>query len=293
VTECLDRVALVTGASRGIGRAVAQRLASAGAAVAITARSLETETLGRSLRDTVELIQTSGGRVLPIEIDLADPLNDRNELVQRIEDDLGPIDILVNNAAIGGFKRFTAWTDEELHAMQEVNVWAPWQLSRRVLKGMSERRSGSIVNLTSMSASVPKGPPFPPGAISYRGSAYGSTKAMLNRWTVSAAAEFEVHEVAINAIAPLAAASTEAVLESVQLGQIPQGATEPLETMAEAILALAVTRASTGLTGQVCTSLELLVRLQRPVLSLDGSRLVDGWQPEDLARRFPQLIREA
>jgi citronellol/citronellal dehydrogenase len=286
VNECQGRVALVTGASRGIGRAAAKRLAAEGAAVAITARSLDSETFGCSLRRSAEEIASSGGRVLPLEIDLADPTSDYEGLVQAIEDELGPVDILVNNAATGGFKRFAAWSDTELRTMQQINVWAPWQLTRLVIGGMSERGWGSIVNLTSMSAALPTGPPFPPGAVSYRGSAYGSTKAMLNRWTVSAAAEYEQHAVAVNAVAPLAAAATEAVLKSVELGQIPAEATEPIETMAEAILALSTADTRDGLTGQITTSLELIVRLQLPVRSLDGSHLVKGWQPADLEHRL-------
>ncbi|MBL7499371.1 SDR family oxidoreductase [Frankia sp. CNm7] len=288
---CHGRVAIVTGASRGIGKATAIRLAAEGAAVAITARSLDAKRFGSSLRRTAQYIEAAGGNVLPVEINLEEPIPGRDWLIDRVEAELGPVDILVNNAAIGGFKRFTTWTDDELRAMQEVNVWAPWQLARRALQGMATRGRGSIVNVTSVSARIPKGPPFSAGAVVYRGSAYGSTKAMLDRWTVSAAAEYEEAGVALNAIAPAGAVATEAVLMSIEAGQIPAKACEPLETMAEAILTLATAEPSSGLTGRVMTSLELLAELGRPVWDLSGAALVDGWQQADLIRLLADVRR--
>src|SRR5215510_2229257 len=97
--ECDGRVALVTGASRGIGAAIAERLASEGAAVAVTARTLDPHpTLPGTLRDVVEGIETAGGKAVAIPADLADA-DGRARIVPDVESALGPVDILVNNAA--------------------------------------------------------------------------------------------------------------------------------------------------------------------------------------------------
>jgi NAD(P)-dependent dehydrogenase (short-subunit alcohol dehydrogenase family) len=282
------RVALVTGASRGIGAATARRLAAEGADVAVTARSLTAVGEGWSLQRTADAVTAAGRRALAIEWDLADPAVDRGALVERVEDELGPVDVLVNNAADGGYRRFADWDDATLGAVQETNVWAPWQLMRRVLPGMLERGAGWIVNVSSVVAELPSGPPFGAGAPARKGTIYGGTKAMLNRVTVSVAAEHHGTGVAVNAVSPLAATATEGVLAAIAAGQIPEHLTEPLDSMVEAILALA-TADPAELTGQIAYSLPLLRDLGRPVHDISGVALVDGWQPDDLPARISAM----
>ena len=155
VDSCVGRVALVTGASRGgTGTAIAVRLAAEGADVAVTARTVA------GLEECRDRIMALGRRCAVLPADMGDP-EARSDLVARAEADLGPIDILVNSAAIGGYKPFEEWSADELSFMMHVNVWGPWQLMAQVIGSMRERGRGAIVNLTSFSGEYPPGPPFP------------------------------------------------------------------------------------------------------------------------------------
>jgi NAD(P)-dependent dehydrogenase (short-subunit alcohol dehydrogenase family) len=150
---------------------------------------------------------------------------------------------------------------------------------------MLEREQGWILNMSSQTAVIPTGPPFPATHPARHGTMYGGTKALLNRWTASLAVEVVDAGIAVNTLAPQAAAATELLVE---YSDLDEAAYEPLETMAEASLALC----SAGprvLTGRVATSLELLCELDRPVRTLDGSALMDGWQPDDLPDRIAAM----
>jgi len=275
------RVAVVTGASRGIGRAIATRLAAEGADVAIVARSRHGGAGSRgSLEDTERALAGYGVRTASVVADLADPALDRAWIIDDVEAQLGPVDILVNNAASGGYRPFAAFSDPELRAILEVNVWAPWQLARRALETMGEQGRGWILNISSAAAVNVEGPPFPDTRPARLGSIYGSTKAMLNRWTTSLAAEVHGTGIAVNALAPEGAVATEGLQQAYGLADFWM---EPLEAMAEAALALCTGEPDT-LTGRVAFSLELLRELGRPVLDLQGRALVPGWQPADLDR---------
>lgn len=270
---CAGQVALVTGASKGgTGTVVAVRLAAEGAKVAITARSVD------GLEETRRRIEDAGGTCLVLPADLTDPHGARTELVARTEAELGPIDILVNNAAMGGFKPFEEVTPEELEDRLQVNVWTPWELMKAVVPGMRERGRGWIVNLTTFCAELPPGPPFPTNRPSKAGFSYGATKAALNRLTVSVASECEGQGIAVNALTPQAAIATPGLVAA---GWIDDVMYEPLETMAEACLALCSCDPAV-LTGRIAYSLQLLVELDRPVRTLDGTALVEGWQPADI-----------
>jgi NAD(P)-dependent dehydrogenase (short-subunit alcohol dehydrogenase family) len=286
---CRGQVALVTGASRGIGKAIALRLAAEGAAVGICSRpdpaAPELGTLGAA-RDEIAAL---GGAVAAVPFDLRDPSLDRAELVDRVEAELGPVTILVNNAAGGGFRSFMDWTDRQIEGVLELNLWAPWHLIRRVLPPMRERGAGWILNVSSQTAVLPKGPPFPPTQPSSRGTIYGGTKAFLNRWTASLASETYGEGIAVNTLAPEAAAATEILVEH---SNLPEHLYEPLDTMAEAALALC-TADPAVVTGQITTSLQLLVDLDRPVFDLRGDELLAGWQPADLPPKIDGMARHA
>jgi NAD(P)-dependent dehydrogenase (short-subunit alcohol dehydrogenase family) len=274
---CEGKVALVTGASQGgTGTAIAVRLAAEGANVAITARSVD------GLDTTRARIEALDAECLVLPCDLSDPDGGRGALVARTIDAFGPVDILVNNAAAGGYVPFDQATPKALELCLQVNLWAPWELMKDVIGPMRERGSGAILNLTTFAAELPPGPPFPTNKPAKEGFQYGATKAALNRLTVAAASECEGQGIAVNALAPQAAIATPALLEA---GWIDDVMFEPLDTMAEAALALC-TGDPGVLTGRLAFSLQLLLELGRPVRDLRGEALVEGWQPADLPAKI-------
>ena len=286
---CAGRVALVTGASRGIGKAIALRLAAEGAAVAICSRPSPGMAELGTLEGARDEIAALGGKVLAIPFDMGDPSLDRGTLVDQVEAELGPVDILVNNAAAGGFRPFMEWTDEQMAKVLELNFWSCWHLIRRTLPGMRERGCGWILNVSSQTAVGPQGPPFPPTQPAKFGTIYGGSKAFLDRWTTSLGVETFGEGIAVNTIAPEAAAATEVLVE---FSDLPDYLYEPLETMAEGALALCTADPAT-LTGQITTSLQLLVDLQRPVYDLAGRELVAGWQPADIPARIEKMAQHS
>ena len=211
---CAGRVALVTGASQGgTGTAIAVRLAAEGARVALTARSRE------GLDETAERVAEVGGTALVLPADLSDPDGERGRLVERAEAALGPVDILVNSAAAGGYKPFEKWTTTALERLMQLNLWAPWELMKDVLPGMRERRRGWILNLTSFTGELPPGPPFPESIPSKAGAGYGASKAALNRLTIAAASETEGQGIAVNALTPQAAIATRRLVTAGRIGE--------------------------------------------------------------------------
>ena len=277
---CKGRVALVTGASQGgTGTSLALRLAAEGASVAITARSES------GLAECQASIEAVGGTALALPCDLGDPDGGREDLVARVEADLGPIDILVNNAATGPYQPFDTFGLEDLQQTQQVNVWAPWRLMQQTIPGMRKRGEGWVLNMSTSVAELPPGPPFDTSGPSKTGTLYGGSKAMLNRLTVGVASEVEGQGIAVNALTPQAAILTPALAPAREGGLIHPDLFEPLDTMVEAALVLC-TAAPEALHARIAYSLDLLIELDRPVYDLQGRHPVDGWQPADLPGRL-------
>ena len=156
------RTALVTGASRGIGMAIAERFATEGATVAVTARTVEpgTSQFEGSLEETVRAVTKDGGHAVAIAADLSRP-EERERLIQVTEAVIGPIDILVNNAAVTFFNPIADFAPKRQRLMFEVQVYAPMDLAQRVLPGMAAAGQGWILNISSGRVAPPLAPAEP------------------------------------------------------------------------------------------------------------------------------------
>jgi citronellol/citronellal dehydrogenase len=252
------RVAIVTGASRGIGRHIAERFAAEGAAVALVARTVAPgmARLPGSLDEVVKQILAKGGEATAIPADLATP-DDVETIVARAEEALGPVDTLVNNAGVNFYGPALDLSPRRYEVMCQIMVNAPFRLSQLVIPGMVRRGQGWILNITSKQARHPMGPPYPDWAAD--GSvAYGMCKAAVDRMTTGLAAELYGTGVSINALGTAGLVMTPGV--AVVSPHTPDNApVEPDEAMSEAALQVCSTPPVT-MTGRIVYSMEFLGR---------------------------------
>src|SRR4051794_12332352 len=202
--ELIGKVALVTGASRGIGAATAATLAQAGAKVvcaARTAREAEGALLPGSLEHTVAEITAAGGDAVAVPVNLADEAG-TSALVDAAREAYGKIDVLVNNAAVGFFGSITDLKLSRWNVSWRITVTAPLQLAQLVLPEMIERGDGRIINVTSESAVGPGPGPYPADREPIGDTAYGAQKAAIERITQGIAQEVQPHGVGVAAVAP-------------------------------------------------------------------------------------------
>ncbi|HQR03358.1 MAG: SDR family NAD(P)-dependent oxidoreductase [Proteobacteria bacterium] len=274
------KVAIVTGASRGIGAAIARRFAAEGARVVIVARTLEADgRLPGSLDETAARIRAGGGEVHCVQADLADA-TDRARIVPEAIARFGGVDILVNNAAWARFKPTREQASRYTHLAFEINYFAPLELAQQAIPSMESRGGGWILNLSSATSKHPDPAPYDAQNRYFQfhvhsaPTLYGSTKAALERTTAGWAAELAGSNIAMNTLAPVEAVASEGALHS---GTIDAGAhMEPVEAMAEAALQLC-SRAPSRLSGRCVLSLDLLRELGVTVYSLDGRGPLPGY----------------
>lgn len=180
------QVAIITGGARGLGRAFAQALVKAGVTVAITART------EADLQETVDLIEATGGSITAFTADVTDR-SSMERVVGNVEKECGPIDILVNNAAVVTPLGFDWEVDlDEWWRTMEINVRGPYLCTQLVLPGMMARRHGRIVNITSGAAY----------GIHPYGTAYCTSKAALTQMTNLLAAAVKEFGISVFALAP-------------------------------------------------------------------------------------------
>ncbi|HEX4895662.1 MAG TPA: SDR family oxidoreductase [Solimonas sp.] len=261
------RVALVTGASRGLGLAIARRLAAHGLRVLLLASPRSQEALSRAVAQIV----AAGGQAAAVVADLADPAA-RAGLIARAEGLLGPVDILVNNAAgISAYAPPSRIDRGARQAMWELNLEAPIDLTQQALPGMRARGWGRIVNLSSEMARQPPIPYPGPAKFVHALALYGVSKAALERYTEALAAELQGSGLTANALYPHKIALTEGA-EAVARQTAVQHPDwlEPVELVAEAAWLLIVG----GQSGTVASSRAILQRAQAPLHALDGVTVI-------------------
>jgi NAD(P)-dependent dehydrogenase (short-subunit alcohol dehydrogenase family) len=256
------RLALVTGASRGIGAAIAERFAQEGARVAVTARTEADgdHRLAGSIGGTVDRIRAAGGTAEAFRADLSDAA-DRERLVAGVTASLGAVDILVNNAAVTYFTPIREFTPRRFALMFEVQVTAPAHLAQLVAPGMCERGRGWILNISSRAALHPA---LPPAERALRGgTVYGMCKAAVERFSTGLAAELYSAGVAVNALSPNKVVPTPGTLfHHLTTEQDPNA--EPPAAMAAAALELCH-KPATERSGRIAYSQDVLAEFGVPV----------------------------
>jgi 3-oxoacyl-[acyl-carrier protein] reductase len=232
------KVALVTGAAQGIGKAVALLLARNGADIVVSDINLE------KAEETAKEVQTLGRKALAIKVDVA-KLDDVEKMVGAILARFGQVDILVNNAGIARDKLILRMTEEDWDAVLNINLKGTFNCTKAVVRHMSKQRSGKIVNIASVV-----------GEMGNAGQGnYAASKAGVIGFTKTIAREFAQRGINVNAVAP-------GYIETPMTDALPDKAKEELkrlipmdrlgkpEDVAEAVLFL-VSEASSYITGQV------------------------------------------
>jgi uncharacterized protein len=183
--ELRGRIGILTGASRGLGVHIAESLARKGVHLALAARSEQ------ELKETANRISGFGGRVATIPCDVG-KLKDLETLASRAEEELGPVDLLVNNAGIEKYSEFHRYDLDTIEKILRVNVWAPEVLTRLVIPGMVERHRGHIVNIASVAGKT---------AVPYN-AIYSSSKHALVGFSWSLREEVKPYGIGVSVICP-------------------------------------------------------------------------------------------
>ncbi len=250
------KVAIVTGASRGIGKEISSLFAAEGAKVVCAARTLDegTHFLGGSLKTTVSDIEKAGGTALAVKADVTDE-NSCADLVKAANQAFGPVDVLVNNAALTYYVPIKDYVVKRWFTAFAVNVHGPFMMSQKVLPDMIERGKGAIVNISSGAAIGPGRGPYEGSG--HGGTMYGATKAALERFTQGLAEELYQYGISVAAVSPSQIVPTPGTVHHKLVTGIDDPRGEHPNMMARAALLLA-TEPLDKITGRVTYSQAIL-----------------------------------
>ncbi len=268
------KVAVVTGASRGIGRAIAERLASEGATVVLAARSVDRSVneLTGTLQEAAAAVEKNGGTAILIACDVENA-DSRAHLIDETIRQAGRIDILVNNAGRALHEKITDFTTAKTVSQTEQYLIAPFELARLAIPHMRKQGAGWIVNVGSSTAIHPEGPPYDDYTTHGGAALYAALKAAIHRLTISEAAELLADNISVNAVAPVGAILTPGVEALGVITEETKAYVEPVEHIAEATLAL-VSAEPKAVTGKIAFSYMFLDSIGRATRSLDGKTVI-------------------
>ena len=201
-----DKIVVVTGASRGIGAEIARLFAAEGGRVVCAARTLREgdHPFAGALETTVAEIRAAGGEAHAVAANIAEP-GECEKLIETARSLCGPVDVLVNNAALTYYIPIKDYALNKWIRSWQVNLHAPFYLSQLVLTDMIPRKSGAIVNISSGAAIGPGRAPYDANALAAAargGTCYGAEKAALERFTQGLAAEVYEHGISVTSVAP-------------------------------------------------------------------------------------------
>jgi 3-oxoacyl-[acyl-carrier protein] reductase len=234
-----DRTCLVTGASRGIGRAIAEELGEQGAEVAVNYRSSEAEA-----HEVVEHIEAAGGTAVPVQANVAD-MAEVEEMHRRVTDAFGPVDVLVNNAGVTVDKKFENMTREDWDRVIEVNLGGVFNCTKTCFEDIRRAEEGRLINISSVVGQQGN----------YGQANYATTKSGLFGFTRTIALELARNGSTANCVAPgfVRTDMLETVPERVQqkiIDRIPLGRFAEVEDIA-GIVRFVASPESSYMTGQI------------------------------------------
>jgi NAD(P)-dependent dehydrogenase (short-subunit alcohol dehydrogenase family) len=252
------KVTIITGASRGIGAEIARVFAAEGAKVVCAARTLREgeHPMEGSLETTVQKIRDAGGEATAVAVDISKP-EECEKLVEAAHQAYGPVDVLVNNAALTYFMPVKDYPINRWMRSWAVNFHAPFILSQLALRDMLPRKSGAIVNISSGAAIGPGRGPYSADTIMGAGTCYGSEKAALERFTQGLAQEVYRDGVSVTCVSPSLVVPTAGTVHHKLVRGLDDPRGEPPELMAKAALLLA-TEPIDKVTGRVTYSQQIL-----------------------------------
>jgi citronellol/citronellal dehydrogenase len=251
------KTCVITGASRGIGADIARLFAAEGGRVVAAARTLREgeHQFEGSLETTVSQIRAAGGEATPVAVDISRE-DECERLLETARSAYGPIDVLVNNAALTYFIPVKDYPTNKWMRSWAVNVHAPFILTRGALQDMVQRRSGAIVNISSAAAIGPGRGPYR-NAWGRGSTCYGAEKAALERFTQGVAAEVYEYGVSVTCVSPSQVVPTPGTVHHNLVTGLNDPRGEKPELMAKAALLLA-TEPLDKVTGRVTYSQQIL-----------------------------------